>query len=71
MNAKRPACKSPKKPQWQPEHWLMLWEIVWKRLHLVILATLLGVACLIRPAVAETSSWDSIKELLSQVFTVR
>jgi hypothetical protein len=49
----------------------MLWEIVWKRLHLVILATLLGVACLIRPAVAETSSWDSIKELLSQVFTVR
>jgi hypothetical protein len=70
MSAKLPSKRSQKKytPQWQPEHWLMLWESFWKRLPIVILFSLVGVADLIRALAGEDSSWHSIKELLTQVF---
>jgi hypothetical protein len=69
MNAKRRASQTSKKPQWQPEHWLMLWESFWKRLPIVILVTLLGIADLIRAKAGEPPSWHPINELLSQVFS--
>ncbi|MBL9181965.1 MAG: hypothetical protein JNN17_07480 [Verrucomicrobiaceae bacterium] len=71
MSAKRHAPQNPKKPNWQPEHWLMLWEIIWKRLPIVILVTLLGTAELIRAKSGEHPSWNSIKEMLSEVFSIR
>lgn len=69
MSAKRRAPNPNPKPQWQPEHWLMFWEILLKRLHLIILAVLLGTAYLIRSAVVEPSSWDSFKKLVIHVFS--
>ncbi|MBE7495857.1 MAG: hypothetical protein HS117_13005 [Verrucomicrobiaceae bacterium] len=71
MSAKRRAPQNPKKPIWQPEHWLMLWEIVWKRLPIVILFSLWGIADLIRAMAGEHPAWHPIKELLSQVFSIR
>ena len=71
MNAKRRAQYHPKKPIWQPEHWLILWESFWKRLPIVIFFSLLGVAEVIRAIDGETLSWRPIKELFSQVFGIR
>ena len=71
MNAKRCAPKSPQKPNWQPEHWLMLWESFWKRLPIVILVSLWGIAELIRAMAGEKPSWQPIKELLSYVVGIR
>lgn len=71
MKPKTHAFKKTPKPEWQPEHWLMFWEILLKRLHHIILAVLLGAACLIRSANAESSSWDSFKELVTHIFSTR
>jgi hypothetical protein len=68
MNAKHPACKPPKKPQWQPENWLMLGEIIWRRLHWTIWSLsglMLAVACLIHSAASGDSPSSVFREWLS------
>ena len=70
MSAKRRVPNKPQKPQWQPEHWLIFWEILLNRLHLLILAVLLGIAYLNRSVVAEPYSWDSFKKLVTHIISL-
>jgi len=71
MNAKRHAPKPTKKPTanaWEPEHWLMLWEIIWKRLPWIIWSLaglMLAAACLIHSAVSGDSPSSAFREWLS------
>ncbi|MCB1275352.1 hypothetical protein [Prosthecobacter sp.] len=68
MNAKRHARKPRKKRQWQPEHWLMLWEIIWNRLPWTIWAfavLLLAVACLIHALAVGNSPSSAMSEWFS------
>jgi hypothetical protein len=68
MKAKHHAAKNSKKPQWQPEHWLMLWDIIWKRLPWLVWAfawLLLAAACLVHSVVSGDSPSTAMHEWFS------
>jgi hypothetical protein len=68
MKPKCHALKKTPKPQWQPEHWLMLWESFWQRLPWLVWAfagLLLAAACLVHSVVSGDSPTAAMREWLS------